>query len=79
MLDSSCGSMHWMPRVLAEVEEDKPRFKFYGSDVVCDLTAQHTKNFTMKGHRNWRFGCHDYGGRAGRSIHTQNARLQAGG
>jgi hypothetical protein len=64
-------------RVLEQVEKDKPHFKFYGSDVVCDLTAQHTANFTMKGHRNLRFGCHDYGGHgAGHSV-TKYGHLRA--
>jgi hypothetical protein len=30
MLNSSCGSMHWMPLVLKEVQQQKPDFKFRG-------------------------------------------------
>jgi len=58
MLDSSCGSMHWMPLVLREVAASRPNFKFMGTDVTCNLTANHTKRFANES--NWRFACIDY-------------------
>ena len=65
MLDSSCGSMLWMPLVLREYQKEVPDFRFYGSDVVCSLIDQHKANYTMEA--NWQFGCNDYGGQ-GRSA-----------
>ena len=62
MVDSSCGSMHWMPLALAEIEKDAPGFRFFGSDVVCPLIERHRKNFTAA-HPNWKFECLDYGER----------------
>ena len=53
MLDSSCGSMHWMPLVLQEREKSKPDFRFMGTDVVCNLISNHTVNFAA--HKNWNF------------------------
>jgi hypothetical protein len=58
MLDSSCGSMLWMPLVLAEVEREQPGFRFHGSDVVCPLIANHTTTFAHK--TNYAFSCIDY-------------------
>jgi hypothetical protein len=45
MLDSSCGSMHWMPLVLKEVQQQKPDFKFMGTDVVCSLIDKHMQTY----------------------------------
>lgn len=45
MLDSSCGSMHWMPLVLKEVQEKDKYFKFMGTDVVCSLMQRHQATF----------------------------------
>ena len=53
MLDSSCGSMHWMPLVLEEVEKSQPGFRFMGTDVVCMLIDQHKQTFVN--HTNWNF------------------------
>lgn len=58
MLDSSCGSMHWMPLVLQDVEKVQPGFKFMGTDVVCSLIDSHKSNFAS--HSNWQFDCLDY-------------------
>lgn len=51
--------MHWMPLALAEVEKEKPGFKFFGSDVVCPLITQHKASFSNR--TNWAFDCIDYG------------------
>ena len=59
MLDSSCGSMLWMPLVLREIAKDVPSFRFYGSDVVCNLIEKHKVTFANES--NWSFGCNDYG------------------
>lgn len=53
MLDSSCGSMHWMPLVLQEHEKKQKDFKFMGTDVVCSLIDQHKVTFVN--HTNWQF------------------------
>ena len=37
LLDSSCGSMHWMPLALANITASQPGFRFMGTDVTCDL------------------------------------------
>jgi hypothetical protein len=58
MLDSSCGSMFWMPLALQEVEAQKPDFRFMGTDVVCSLIDKHKTNFIN--HTNWKFDCVDY-------------------
>lgn len=58
MIDTSCGSMHWMPHVLATVKSWSPNFKFHGSDVVCNLTDRHPKTFVDEPH--WSFGCLDF-------------------
>jgi hypothetical protein len=34
MLDAACGSFHWMPTVLKQIEKINPDFKFYGVDIV---------------------------------------------
>lgn len=67
MMDTSCGSMAWMPQALEEIEAHSPGFMFAGSDVVCSLIERHRSNFTAKA--NWRFDCIDYGAWAeGRSA-----------
>jgi hypothetical protein len=48
MLDSSCGSMHWMPLVVAEQEKAKPDFRFTGTDVVCSLIERHKQTFASR-------------------------------
>ena len=53
MLDSSCGSMHWMPLVLGEREKARADFRFMGTDVVCMLIDQHKQTFSN--HTNWDF------------------------
>lgn len=53
MLDSSCGSMHWMPLVLKEHEQKTPGFKFMGTDVVCSLIEKHKVTFANQ--TNWQF------------------------
>jgi hypothetical protein len=53
MLDSSCGSMHWMPLVLEEAGKSQPGFKFMGTDVACMLIDQHKQTFVN--HTNWGF------------------------
>jgi hypothetical protein len=58
MLDSSCGSMLWMPLVLKEAEARNPGFKFMGTDVVCTLIDQHNKTYVN--HSIWDFDCVDY-------------------
>lgn len=58
MLDSSCGSMHWMPTVLEEVRKQQPQFKFMGTDVVCNLIDKHMQTF--KDQPNMKFQCVDY-------------------
>ena len=58
MLDSSCGSMHWMRLVLEEVALFKPDFKFAGTDVSCNVIEKHKKTFADK--TNWSFACVDY-------------------
>ncbi|GBF88666.1 hypothetical protein Rsub_01565 [Raphidocelis subcapitata] len=58
MLDSSCGSMLWMPLALREYQKQVPDFKFYGSDVVCSLIDGHKVKYASEA--NWQFGCHDY-------------------
>ena len=44
-LDSSCGSMHWMPLVARAAHEADPDFKFTGSDAVCSLVKGHQAAF----------------------------------
>lgn len=58
MLDSSCGSMHWLPLVLENVTQSMPEFQFMGTDVVCGLTEAHKQTF--KKHQNWKFSCLDF-------------------
>lgn len=59
MLDSSCGSMHWMPLVLEQLEAQNPSgFRFMGTDVVCSLVGRHKLAFVN--HSNWQFQCIDY-------------------
>lgn len=53
MLDSSCGSMHWMPLVLKEVQAANKGFRFMGTDVVCSLIDKHQQTF--KDETNWNF------------------------
>eukprot|EP00775_Hariotina_reticulata_P009451 gene9451-9617_t len=58
MLDSSCGSMHWMPMVVQEATQARPDFKFMGSDVVCSLVEKHKASFANR--TNMQFQCIDY-------------------
>ena len=44
-LDSSCGSMHWMPLVAKAAHEADPAFRFTGSDAVCSLIEGHQATF----------------------------------
>ena len=44
-LDSSCGSMHWMPLVARAAHEADPDFRFTGSDAVCSLIEEHQATF----------------------------------
>jgi len=55
MLDSSCGSMHWMPLVLKEAAaaNNKSDFSFMGTDVVCSLINKHVVTFANQ--TNWKF------------------------
>lgn len=58
-LDAPCGSMHWMPSVLIDVESrlsGKP-FKFVGVDVVPYLMEQMRVKFAH--HANWTFRATD--------------------
>ena len=45
LLDSSCGSMHWMPLVAKAAHEADADFKFTGSDAVCSLITLHQATF----------------------------------
>jgi hypothetical protein len=45
-LDSSCGSMHWMPLVAKAAHDADPDFRFTGSDAVCSLIEGHHAKFT---------------------------------
>ena len=47
MLDSSCGSMHWMPLVLREVQDKDKEFRFMGTDVACSQIQQHKVTFKL--------------------------------
>jgi hypothetical protein len=58
-MDTSCGSMYWMPTLLEDVEKTIPGFKFHGTDVVCNLTNTHAKRW-RKTKPNWKFSCVDY-------------------
>jgi hypothetical protein len=58
MLDSSCGSMHWMPEVVQAATATRPNFTFMGTDVVCSLIEQHKANFVNI--TNMQFQCIDY-------------------
>ncbi len=58
MMDAACGSMHWMPMVLANITATQPDFKFLGLDVACPLINNHTATFTD--HSSWAFQCMDY-------------------
>lgn len=40
-LDSSCGSMHWMPLVARAAHEADPAFRYTGTDAVCSLVDDH--------------------------------------
>jgi len=53
MLDSSCGSMFWMPLVLRDIQQSNPGFRFMGTDVVCSLIKKHVDTF--KNESNWNF------------------------
>jgi hypothetical protein len=53
LLDSSCGSMHWMPLVLEEQEKKIKDFRFMGTDVACIMIDQHKTNFSN--HPHWNF------------------------
>lgn len=58
-LDAPCGSMHWMPSVLSEVESKlngRP-FRFVGIDVVPFLMDQMSMRFSN--HSNWSFRASD--------------------
>ena len=44
-LDSSCGSMHWMPLVAKAAHAADPEFTFTGSDAVCSLIKSHKTTF----------------------------------
>lgn len=58
MLDSSCGSMAWMPLVLDNITLSQPDFRFMGTDVVDFLIQNHTRRFAN--HTNWSFKSVDY-------------------
>jgi hypothetical protein len=75
MMDSSCGSMLWMPLVLRAHAAATPGFKFYGSDVVCPLIERHRTTFANES--SWQFGCNDYGARARRGGRGRGVRLAA--
>jgi hypothetical protein len=47
MLDSSCGSMHWMPLVLRQVQDKDEEFKFMGTDVACSQIERHKVTFKV--------------------------------
>lgn len=53
LLDSSCGSMHWMPLVLRQVQAANKDFRFMGTDVVCSLITKHKSVFANE--TNWNF------------------------
>lgn len=57
MLDSSCGSLAWMPLVLAQLDQAEPGFRYYGSDVACHLIKRHQATYANR--TNWQFGCLD--------------------
>lgn len=75
MLDSSCGSMHWMPLVLREVKAQNKEFRFMGTDVVCSLIDRHLKTF--KKETDWKFqvGIHSvwFGHPRGSCFHQVNS------
>jgi hypothetical protein len=75
MMDTSCGSMLWMPLVLRAHQASTPGFKFYGSDVVCSLIERHKETF--KNESGWSFGCNDYGGQSARGESAGRARVRA--
>jgi hypothetical protein len=58
IMDSSCGSMYWMPHVLESYAKINPGFHFLGLDVTCSLIAQHKLMF--QNNTNWSFQCLDY-------------------
>lgn len=58
MLDSSCGSMMWMPEVVKKTTAQNLDFKFMGTDVVCDLIKKHKATFAEAA--NMKFACIDY-------------------
>eukprot|EP00775_Hariotina_reticulata_P009452 gene9452-9618_t len=58
MLDSSCGSMHWMPKVVQTITEARPDFKYMGTDVVCGLIEKHKDKYSHR--KNMQFQCIDY-------------------
>lgn len=58
IMDSSCGSMYWMPDVLKSYAKTNPAFHFLGLDVTCSLIAQHKLMF--QNNTNWSFQCLDY-------------------
>eukprot|EP00878_Enallax_costatus_P039111 GHUV01044643.1.p1 GENE.GHUV01044643.1~~GHUV01044643.1.p1 ORF type:complete len:269 (+),score=50.62 GHUV01044643.1:89-895(+) len=58
MLDSSCGSMVWMPEVVKKATAQNPNFKFMGTDVVCNLIKKHKSTFANN--TNMKFACIDY-------------------
>lgn len=57
LLDSSCGSMLWMPLVLKEAQTKNPEFRFKGTDVVCSLIERHKITYA---NTSWSFECVDY-------------------
>jgi hypothetical protein len=58
MLDSSCGSMVWMPITLRAIAATVPDFKFLGTDVACSLIDKHRQAFANE--TRWGFQCLDY-------------------
>lgn len=44
-LDSSCGSMHWMPLVARAAHDADPDFRYTGTDAVCSLVESHHSTF----------------------------------
>lgn len=58
LLDSSCGSMFWLPEVLRTYATVNPSFRFLGLDVACDIIEQHKLRF--ENDTQWSFRCLDY-------------------
>jgi hypothetical protein len=57
MMDSSCGSMVWMPIALRSMAATQ-NFKFLGVDVACSLVDKHRQQFANE--TDWSFQCLDY-------------------